>query len=390
MMVRKLLAGCAQYGKITMALALAGGLAACTPTTTSGPAVTSSQPVKVALLLPYGSEKNGDTVVAQALENAARLALSDLSGVQVDLTVYNTAGSPTTGAAVAQQAADAGAHVILGPLYADVAAAVGGTVANDNLNVLAFSNNASIAGGNVFLLGNTFENTARRVLGVARNQGTSSVVVVHSNDVAGTTARAAIESAAVSQGITVTDRISYELSQNGVVQVVPTIRDAVRNSGADGLFLTSGTSGALPLFAQLLPEAGLKTDEVQYMGLARWDIPKEALAFPGLQGGLFALPDPALAGQFDSRYVAAYGTAPHPLAGLAYDGMAAIGAIRKSGSARIGAGELTSPSGFAGVNGVFRFLGSGGNQRSLAVAKIVDGQVQVISPAPRSFGGAGS
>ena len=50
---------------------------------------------------------------------------------------------------------------------------------------------------------------------------------------------------------------------------------------------------------------------------------------------------------------------------------------------------LTQGAGFVGVNGIFRFLPNGTNERGLAVAQIVNQQVTVIDPAPRSFGGFG-
>ena len=50
---------------------------------------------------------------------------------------------------------------------------------------------------------------------------------------------------------------------------------------------------------------------------------------------------------------------------------------------------LTQPAGFQGVNGVFRFLPNGSNERGLAVATIQDKQVKVLSPAPQGFEGAG-
>jgi hypothetical protein len=51
-----------------------------------------------------------------------------------------------------------GAAIILGPVSADEANAAGVAVAASGVNVLAFSNNPTIAGGNVFLLGSTFQN----------------------------------------------------------------------------------------------------------------------------------------------------------------------------------------------------------------------------------------
>ena len=50
---------------------------------------------------------------------------------------------------------------------------------------------------------------------------------------------------------------------------------------------------------------------------------------------------------------------------------------------------LTQGAGFAGVNGPFRLLPDGTNERGLAVAQIQNNQVIVIDPAPRSFGGTG-
>ena len=115
------------------------------------------------------------------------------------------------------------------------------------------------------------------------------------------------------------------------------------------------------------------------------------LALPGVQGGWFAMPDPGLTAQFRARYEAAYGSQPVPVAGLAYDGIAAVGALagRVKGGAPIGTADLTQSAGFAGVSGIFRLLPNGTNQRGLAIAQIRGNQVVVVDPAPRSFGGAG-
>jgi substrate-binding family protein len=109
-----------------------------------------------------------------------------------------------------------------------------------------------------------------------------------------------------------------------------------------------------------------------------------------LQGGWFALPDPSLTGSFKDRYTNAYGRAPHPLAGIAYDSVAAVGALVSAGSSNALSREnLTQASGFAGVNGIFRLLPDGTNQRAMAVMEIDNNKMKVIDPAPRSFGGGG-
>lgn len=355
-----------------------------------GPTIDTSAPVPVALLVPRGSAQSGDDILAQSLENAARLAMADLQGVKIDLRVYDTAGNAATAAAVAAQAVDDGARIILGPVYAEAANAAGLAAARKGVNVLAFSNNPSIAGGNVFILGPTFENTAQRLTGYAAAQGKRNILVVHSNDVAGAAGSAAIRAAAARSGARIAGNVGYDLSQQAVVQAVPGIKSAAESAGADVLFLTANTAGALPLLTQLLPEAGLRPETTQYIGLTRWDIPAQTLALPGVQGGWFALPDPGKSDQFRARYQAAYGTPPHPIGGLAYDGIAAIGALVGAGKADALTGAaLTQGAGFQGVGGIFRLRPDGTNQRGLAVATIRERQVVVIDPAPVSFSGAG-
>ncbi|WP_374376733.1 penicillin-binding protein activator [Tabrizicola sp.] len=347
--------------------------------------------VQVALLVPSGSGQSQDELFGANLENAARLAMNDLSGVNIDLRVYKTGGSPAQAAALAKQAVDEGAQVILGPFYSEEANAAGVAVANSGVNVLAFSNNAAIAGGNVFVLGQTFESTARRLAGYAVRNGKSKVLIVHDRNVAGEVGKSAIERGVASAGGSVVGVTSYEFSQNGIMQAAPGIVSTARSSGATALFLTADTAGALPLLSQLLVDNGIDKATTQFIGLTRWDIPPATLALRGVQGGWFAMPDPGLQAQFRDRYAGAYGSQPVPVAGLAYDGIAAIGALanRAKGGAPLSKGDLTQSAGFAGVSGIFRLLPNGTNERGLAVATIRANQVVVVEAAPRSFGGAG-
>jgi hypothetical protein len=66
-------------------------------------------------------------------------------------------------------------------------------------------------------------------------------------------------------------------------------RVAERNDfiDADIVFLTADYDGGLPLIAQLLPEAGVDPQVVQYAGLAQWDALPSAFHLPAIQGGWF-------------------------------------------------------------------------------------------------------
>jgi len=366
-------------------------LAACDPIALGGsaPAIDTNAPVAVALLVP-ASSADGGALIARSLENAARLAMADLAGVKIDLRVYDTGGQAGLAAQAAVRAVDEGARIIIGPVFAQAANAAGLAVAQRGVNILSFSNNASIAGGNVFVLGNTFENTANRLVGYARRQGKANIFVVHGQSTAEELGRDAILAAIQGNGARLAGVASFELSQQGVTQAAPGIAAQARAAQADAVFMTSGNAGALSFLVEGLANAGLPSSTSQYIGLQRLDIPSSALSLGGIQGSWFALTDPNLTARFNSRYQSAYGGQPHTLAGLAYDAIAAIGALVAAGKRdALSASALTQGSGFIGVNGIFRLRSDGTNQRGMAVARIQNNQVVVIDPAPRSFGGAG-
>ncbi len=366
------------------ALALVTACAPTMPTTTTGPKVDKSKPVPVALLVPQSSD--GTARIAADLENAARLAAAQLDDLKIDFRVYDTAGDATVAASVAQQAVDDGAKIIIGPLYAEAANAVGTAVADDGINVLSFSNNTTIAGGNVFVLGKTFDNTARRIVSFAAEQGKKRAMVIHSDGIDGQMGLNAFQGAAADTNLRIVSAQSFELTQESVVNTVPLIRASAEIEDVDALFLTSSSAGALPLLAQLLPEAGLDPANVQYVGLTRWDIPPQTLELNGLQGGWFAVPDLTRTENFSTQFQEQFGNRPHQLASLAFDGIAAIGALAQAGFDDILTREaLTQPSGFQGVDGIFRLKDDGTNERGLAIATVQDKQVLIIDPAPRSF-----
>ena len=382
--------------RIFAVLAL-GWLAACTPVGLSSPSggqapqVRAGAPVKVALMVPTGTDDATNDFLARNLENAARMAISDLNGVTIDLRVYGSGATADQAAIAATQAYNDGAMILLGPLFADSANAAGVVLANTGINVLAFSNNPTIAGGNVFILGPTFQNTAERLVQYAQRNGINSYLAVHADDLQGNVGRDAVASAVRGAGGTLIGSQSYPLSQDGIFAAASGIAQAANSSGVDAIVMTAGANADLPILATALPERGLDPATTQYIGLTRWDVAPQGYALPGLQGGLFAMPDQNMTNIFESRYLTAFGESPHPLAGLAYDGIAAIGALVAQGDPNaLSAASLTQPQGFQGTAGIFRLLPNGTNQRGLAVATIRNNQVVVLEAAPRSFGGAGS
>ena len=89
-----------------------------------------------------------------------------------------------------------------------------------------------------------------------------------------------------------------------------------------------------------------------------------------------------------ARYRAHYNQDPVRTATLAYDAVALVAALVKTqGPQRFSPQVLTNPSGFTGIDGLFRFRPDGTNERGLAVLRVSSSGVQIAAPPLRSFGG---
>ncbi len=382
--------GFRKFNLVIILASLLALVASCGPT----PTTTGNQPLsfptggkgKIALLLPYGDAARKDLIaLASSLENSARLALRDQGSKGLELQVYETQGS-VPGAIEATKAALAdGAQVILGPLYKDAAIETARLAANKGVPVLSFSNDSSIVGDNLFVLGHTFSNSADRIISFASDQGRRKILTVHAETPQGFTGDSAVRTAVLANPTELSGTISYEFSQKGVVDSISIIVEAATLSESDMIVFTADTAGALPLLGQLLPEAGIDPEVVKFTGLTRWDIPSSNLRNPGLQGGWFPLPDPNLSASYSYRFQYEFEKVPHPLSGLAYDGIVAAHGMLQNNSQRVNLNALRNTNGFMGSTGPFRFRQNGKIERALAIAEIRNQRLEIVSPAPRSF-----
>jgi len=90
---------------------------------------------------------------------------------------------------------------------------------------------------------------------------------------------------------------------------------------------------------------------------------------------------------FSGRYRTRYGGEPVRTATLAYDAVALVAALaRTQGAQRFSPDVLQNPSGFSGIDGLFRFRPDGSNERGLAVMRVGSGGGVPVAGSPKSFG----
>ena len=340
---------------------------------------------KVALLIPTSTEEPGIDQLAKDLENSANLAFARIQPTSIELTLYDTQGTPEGTFQAANRAIEEGNNIILGPLFSESTRAIAPLVNIRGIPVLSFSNDSRIAGGNLFILGQSFENSAERMVQYVLAEGKVNGIVVSSDSLSETRAKEALEEAALGAGFEIVQTITYELSQPGSLDAVEQIALALEVHSPEVIFLTGNTAGAVTIIAELLEERNL-TEDIILAGIERWDIPKAALSVKGLQGAIFPIPDPNQSIIFSNRYQYEYDDIPHPLAGLPYDGIIAIDQILTDNKAGVVSRRTILDSGeFFGATGPFQFNSRGEIERSLAVARIENQRTIIVDKAPRSL-----
>ncbi len=337
--------------------------------------------IRVALILPLSAPGNAG-VAAQSMKNAAELALAEFKEPNVALLVKDDAGTPQGAQAAAQQAVGEGAEIIIGPLFAQSVSAVGALARQRGIPVIAFSTDASVAARGVYLLSFLPESDVRRIVEYAVSRGKRSFAALLPDNAYGTVVEAAFQQAVAQRGGRVIALEKYSSDPTKMGEPIRRIAQAA--SRADALFIPDGAD-AVPQVAQQLAANRVNLKRLQLIGTGLWDDPRIFEA-PSLAGGLYAAPDSAGFRGFATRYRARYGSDPVRTATLAYDAVALIAALVKTqGQQRFSEQVLTGSSGFAGIDGIFRFRADGTNERGLAVLRVAPGGGQVVSPAPKAF-----
>ncbi len=378
---------------VVAAVAAAAALTACANTVSQlggTPPTTGQQPataigsgqVRIGLILPLSAPSNAG-VAATSLKNAAEMALADFKEPNIQLLVKDDGGTPQGAQLGAQQAIDEGAELIIGPLFAQSVSAVGSVARTRNIPVIAFSTDASVAARGVYLLSFLPEADVKRIVDFAGLRGKRSFAALLPENGYGSVVEAAFQQEVARRGGRVVALQRYPLDPGRMADPVKRVAQA-RNQ-IDTIFIPDNEDA--PRITQMLSTEGVNIKRVQILGTGLWGDDSRIFGSADLNGAWYAAPESAGFRGFASRYRARFGQEPVRTAALAYDAVALVAALVKQqpGPQRFSEQTLTSPSGFAGIDGIFRFRNDGTNERGLAVLRVAPNAGQVISPAPRTF-----
>lgn len=390
----------------------------------TGTGLAPRQKVRVGILLPLsGPQKN----LGKGLLNAAQMALFDTAAENFELVPRDTQGTAEGAAVAAQEAIDAGAQLLIGPLFGHSVKAVKPIARHYDINVLAFSTDWSLAGGHTYIMGFLPFVQVQRVAEYASASGYKNIGILAPNSDYGNAVIAAYNSLAYRLGLNTATVARFPLDQSDVSLTirsfalyderhteieelkVPLIslaeefpndtyiakkieqleqEESLDRLPYDAVLLPVGGEQAISI-ANLLSYYDLDPDDIKRLGTGLWD-DRGLASEAAMEGAWFAAPPPNLRENFVTRYKEMHKEAPPRIATLAYDATAlaailAAHGLRHTGNPSYSKRDLTNPNGFAGLDGIFRFRPDGLIERGLAVLEFKDKKMQVIDPAPTSF-----
>ncbi len=332
---------------------------------------------RVALLVPM-TGSNGE--VGQSIANAATMALLDTNAKDIRITTYDTATDP---AGAARKALADGNRLILGPLLSDNIATVNVIARKADVPLISFSNDEKSASDNVFVMGNLPGQSITRTVEYARSKGISAFAALVPHGDYGERTSAALMTSVRKSGGAVIAMEAYDRSP-------ASIRAAAQRLKAKGGYgaLLIADSGSLSAEAATAFRADGQGTDVRLLGTELWGGERKLATTPALRGAWFATVSDQRFGQFSTSYRDRFGKAPYRIATLGYD--AALLTLRvardwKQGT-KFPTAQLTSPDGFLGLDGPFRFTRGGVVERALEIREVGAGTVRVVSPAPTRFG----
>jgi branched-chain amino acid transport system substrate-binding protein len=371
---------------------------------------------RVALLIPLSGR---GASIGRALLESTQLALFETAGDDLELLVFDTQGTIAGAEDAARLAVADGAGLILGPLFGASAQAVRPVASAAGISAVSFSNNRDIAGDGIYVFGFLPDQQVRRILAYAAGQGHGDLGALVPSSGFGELVVATARIAAEQEGMNVVRATYYGPSDTELSALIRQFADydsrkstlaaqksvlsrrtdqisrraLERLSGLETLGDPPFDSVLLPAgdpelrgIAPLLAYYDVDPARVRLLGTALWDEARGLGAEPALVGGWYAAPAPEARLVFEDKFEQAFGRKPPRLASLGYDAMLlAVALTYGEKGADYTSAALTDTNGFAGVDGIFRLLADGTNQRGLAVLEVREREVLVIDPAPDSF-----
>jgi ABC-type branched-subunit amino acid transport system substrate-binding protein len=348
------------------------------PSATSLP--TDSTRHRVALLVPLGGNA---AEVGQAIANATTMAILDSARIEsnpnnIRITTYDTSRGAS---AAARRAIADGNKLILGPLLADNVAGVRAVASPAGVPAIAYSNDASVASNDVFVMGHIPEQSVERSVRYARANGSSSFAALVPEGDYGQKAYSALQNSLRDYG---GNLVGFEQYARGNTSIVGAAQRLRQRGGYDTVLIAESARLAMQAAGQLRSQGAEGT---RLLGTELWSGESSITQSGSVEGAIFSAVSDGRFRGFSQSYEARFGSKPFRIATLGYDSV--LLTFRIAREWRVGDNfpveRLYDSVGFVGVDGAFRFMRNGVAERAFEVRQVQGSQVIAVEAAPSTF-----
>ena len=340
---------------------------------------------RVGVLLPLSGDA---AAVGQGLRNATMIALEDINNPNLILQFYDTKSTPEGARVAVENAINQRVKMIVGPLMSSEVEAISYQTRKHDIPVIAFSTNDAVLQPQVYTIGLLIEEQVNRIISHAAQKGRSRFALLLPDNATGIAVAKSAVKAAKKHGGTVSKIAFYPQETTDFSEIIRKMSEYDRRSS---------NGGGVDFDAVIVPETGSRLKsatamfgyydvfypDVMFLGTSVWEntnLNKETT----LNKAVYPALSRSHSAYFNKKYQSMYGTYPSGIFALAYDAVALSSALAKRNPYNLDE-AITSPDGFVGINGAFRFFSNGKNQHSLDIMQITPSADVVVDSASRKF-----
>ena len=348
--------------------------------------------IKIALLLPISAKDNNLSKIGKSLRDAAFLAKEDLGNNLLKINTYDTYGLTQKGVLAYNLALEEKNEIIIGPFLSSVTTEIANQFSFNTLNILSLSDDPTIVGRKIFILGDTIVNRANNLIQYAINDNNYRFALIgpvrNNND----QINSLISNKILMKGGIITFSSYYSNDISAISDLAQDVKNKIIQTNTDIIIFTGEPDKRMShLAAELADITVNKTNKgIQIMGLTHWENSASILSEPSLQKAWFTMPDQRFRSFYEDKFIKKFGYIPHPKSNLAYDAVASLGVIHKNlNNDRNDYFDkfngLFNRNGFIGIDGIFRFNNDRIAEKELSIIQLISGKPKILKQAKNRF-----
>ena len=340
---------------------------------------------RIGIFLPTNHKKQIVNKKAIQYLNAAKLAVDDLRPLPIEMFLYETDGSSDTINKEIRNAMNDDIHIAIGLIDEYEARQLASHLRDIKLKLITFGEKNSDLGSNIFHMGLDKLNLSDQILEYSINQGYKEFLIIEDinqeNNIHSTDLKKLIRR----KNATVVDYLKVSETPDFLSKMQRIITKFNISPQKEAIILL-GTPEQNVIFtlASLKSLMGRERGKrIQVIGLSSWAMERNILSEPALENAWFPFVYNQRFEEFSRRYHELYGSKPSKESAIAYDSIAAIGALIRNAEKMdipdpFTKSSITNKFGFLGVLGTFRFLENGSSERLLGILESNIDDIEIL------------